>query len=88
MMKRKLAAATEKKGSKRRAVGAKLGCGGSNDESSPDPKVIWFYDENRPWGEFLNFYGKKQDKKFRLTIDGTDWQTTEHYFQVLSVLRC
>ncbi len=61
---------------------ARKGCGGSNDEVSPDPDVIWFYDENREWGEFSNFYGKKQDRRFSLRLDGKEWLTTEHYFQV------
>jgi len=59
-----------------------LGCGGNTDEVSPNPNVIWFYDENRPWGEFSNFYGPKQDKRFVLVIDDKKWLTTEHYFQV------
>eukprot|EP01103_Thecamoeba_quadrilineata_P012882 TRINITY_DN3435_c0_g1_i2.p1 TRINITY_DN3435_c0_g1~~TRINITY_DN3435_c0_g1_i2.p1 ORF type:complete len:120 (+),score=25.68 TRINITY_DN3435_c0_g1_i2:375-734(+) len=47
----------------------------------PDQEVIFFYGESDPFGEFSNFFGKKQNKKFSLHIDGREWLTSEHYFQ-------
>jgi len=52
-------------------------------KSSKKKCDIKFYDEDKKWGEFSNFYGKKQDKTFTLEIDGKEWKTTEHYFQAM-----
>ncbi|KAL6067985.1 NADAR domain-containing protein (Fragment), variant 3 [Balamuthia mandrillaris] len=81
IQKRKKSQPQQSTSSNKRRQPLGLGCGGSNDEISPSEEVIWFYDENRPWGEFSNFYGKKQDRRFSLVIDGQEWKTTEHYFQ-------
>ena len=41
-----------------------------------------FYSETKgDFREFSNYFGKKQDKNYKLVIDGKNWQTTEHYFQ-------
>lgn len=39
------------------------------------PKEIKFYYEDKPYGEFSNFYPSE------FTLDGKTWATTEHYFQ-------
>jgi hypothetical protein len=39
------------------------------------PKEISFYDKDQPYYEFSNFYPSK------ISIDGTDWLTVEHYYQ-------
>eukprot|EP00051_Salpingoeca_urceolata_P011749 m.145969 g.145969 ORF g.145969 m.145969 type:complete len:425 (+) comp17236_c0_seq2:3756-5030(+) len=40
-------------------------------------KIINFYRERDPYGEFSNFY------KRPVLLDGKEWPTTEHYFQAL-----
>lgn len=42
---------------------------------------IEFYDVKDAYGEFSNFYGTKEDKQFKLIIDGKSWLSTEHYYQ-------
>lgn len=40
-------------------------------------KSICFYDADKPYYEFTNFYPS------RVTIDGKEWSTTEHYYQAM-----
>ena len=44
---------------------------------------ICFYQPNKPYFEFSNFYGKKIDKSYQLVIDEKSWLSTEHYFQAM-----
>lgn len=48
--------------------------------------VIEFYNENDKYGEFSNYYGKGQNKKFKLEYKGKSWPTTEHLFQAFKFL--
>lgn len=43
--------------------------------------TIKFYNKSDKYYEFSNFYGKKDNKKFKLVIDDFEWNTTEQYFQ-------
>ena len=47
---------------------------------------INFYSATDPYGEFSNFYGIKEDKHFKLVIDGQTWQSSEHYYQAQKFL--
>lgn len=42
---------------------------------------VLFGDEKKEHGIFSNYWGKHLDKKFKLVIDGKEWQTTEAYYQ-------
>eukprot|EP00345_Euplotes_harpa_P011573 CAMPEP_0168334190 /NCGR_PEP_ID=MMETSP0213-20121227/10105_1 /TAXON_ID=151035 /ORGANISM="Euplotes harpa, Strain FSP1.4" /LENGTH=159 /DNA_ID=CAMNT_0008338757 /DNA_START=153 /DNA_END=632 /DNA_ORIENTATION=+ len=42
-----------------------------------EQESILFYQTNKPFGEFSNFY------KSPIEIDGKTWPTTEHYFQAM-----
>ncbi len=43
--------------------------------------TIEFYSKKKPYYEFSNYYGAHIDKKYKLTVDGVNWLTTEHYYQ-------
>ena len=42
---------------------------------------ILFYNTTDPYGEFSNFYGIRENKNFKLMLDGQSWKSTEHYYQ-------
>ena len=48
----------------------------------PAPEVN-FYNPKGPYGYMSNYYGKTEDKNFKLKIDGKDWASTEHYYQAM-----
>jgi ribA/ribD-fused uncharacterized protein len=43
-------------------------------------KLVLFYEENKPWGQFSNFYPSPID------IEGTQYPTNEHFYQALKFL--
>lgn len=46
-----------------------------------DQTSILFYESTKPYYEFSNFYEIKEDKHYKLIIDGKSWKSTEHYYQ-------
>lgn len=44
-------------------------------------ELVEFYEPHKPNGYLSNYYGKRNDSKFQLTINDRSWKSVEHFFQ-------
>jgi N-glycosidase YbiA len=49
-------------------------------------ETIYFYNEKEKYGEFSNYYGTGNDKKFKLTYQNKSYPSAEHLFQAFKFM--
>jgi N-glycosidase YbiA len=49
-------------------------------------QVIHFYDPKDKYGEFSNYYGKEQNKTFKLSYKNKSYNSVEHFFQAFKFM--
>jgi len=49
-------------------------------------KILFFDENEKPYGVFSNYYGVSQNKNFKLIVNGVNYKSVEHLWQSLKFL--